>query len=278
MIKPCQSHFNSQTMSQHSIDIAWWQLGLFSLTLLIPFAINWHYKLKIGREAMVALLRMTLQLVLVGAYLAFLFEINSLWLNLLWLGVMLLVGCSAIIDKAKLPLKPLFFPVVIALVLALLPILALLSLVIIQPSPYYDAQYLIPIAGMLLGNSMTANIVCLQHFFTSFENRWPEYEGALALGATPKQASLNFVQSALQKALAPILATMATTGLVSLPGMMTGQILGGASPMVAIKYQLLIMMAIWVMMSISTSLCLLFLVHRCINRQGRVMISTQNDN
>ncbi|MFO6424114.1 ABC transporter permease [Motilimonas sp. KMU-193] len=260
-------------MSQHSIDIAWWQLGLFSLTLLIPFAINHYYRLQIGKEAIVALLRMTLQLVLIGAYLAFLFELNNLWLNLLWLGVMFLVGCSAIINKAKLPHKTVFVPVLSALAIALLPLLALLSIAIIQPTPYYDAQYLIPIAGMLLGNSMTANIVCLQHFFGAFEHRRSEYEGALALGATPQQACLGFVQSALQKALAPILATMATTGLVSLPGMMTGQILGGASPMVAIKYQLLIMVAIWVMMSISTSLCLAFLVRSCINRQGRLRVS-----
>ncbi|MDO6527021.1 ABC transporter permease [Motilimonas sp. 1_MG-2023] len=260
-------------MTQGSIDIAWWQLALFSLTLIIPFAINFRYQLEIGKDAMVGLLRMTVQLFLIGLYLQYLFTLNNLWVNLLWLLIMLLVGSSAIIKKAKLPVRPMLAPVLLGLLVGLLPLLALLSLVIIQPQPYYHAQYLIPLAGMLLGNSLTSNIVCLQHFFSAFKDRWDEYEGAIALGATSVQACHVFVQSSLQKALAPILATMATTGIVSLPGMMTGQILGGASPMVAIKYQLLIMIAIWVMMSVSITLCLFLVVRQKISPEGRLKVT-----
>ena len=258
---------------QNSVDITWWQLGLFSLTLLIPFFINYRYQLNIGKDAVIGLVRMTLQLCLIGWYLEYLFELNNLWVNLAWLSLMIFIGASAIINKAKLPKKKLFLPVISGLIVGTFPLVALLSIAIIQPEPYYHAQYLIPLAGMLLGNSLSANIISLQNFFSAFNDKWSEYEGALALGASRTQATFPFVRNAMQKALAPILATMATTGLVSLPGMMTGQILGGASPMIAIKYQLLIMIAIWVMMSISISLCLQLLVRQVITKEGKVLVN-----
>ncbi|MCG7563006.1 ABC transporter permease [Pseudoalteromonas sp. McH1-42] len=255
---------------QQVIDIQWWQLGLFSLTLLLPFTINALYQLKIGKEAVIGLIRMVVQLFLVGLYLEYLFTLNNLWINLVWLLVMLLVGSSAIISKARLPRRPLFLAVFTGLCAGLLPLLGFITVVVVQPTPYYHAQYLIPLAGMLLGNSLNANIVCLQHFFDAFKTRWSEYEAALSLGAPVRAATQPFVQNALQKALAPILATMATAGLVSLPGMMTGQILGGASPMVAIKYQVMIMIAVWAMMSVSITMCLFIAVRNVISPQGRL--------
>jgi putative ABC transport system permease protein len=258
---------------QNVIDISWFYLALFCASLLVPAALNRHFELGLGREALVSLLRMTLQLLLVGIYLEYLFDLNNVWVNLAWLIVMVLVASNAILNKSQLA-KRLLLPVVaIALCIGLIPLLATLCLLVVQPTPLYSAQYMIPLAGMLLGNSLSGNIIALQHFFTSLEERWSEYEAAISLGAHPKLATLPFLQAALQKAMAPIIATMATTGLVSLPGMMTGQILGGASPIVAIKYQLLIMIAIFVMMSISLSFCLKFTVARAITPNGKVLIT-----
>ncbi|MCG9787475.1 ABC transporter permease [Vibrio mediterranei] len=253
---------------QQVVDISWWQILLFSLTLLIPFAINSYYKINIGRDAIVGLVRMTVQLALVGLYLEYLFYLNSLVINLIWLAVMIVVGSNAIVSKAKLPKYPLMGFVSIGLVVGLFPIVGLLCIAIIQPEPFYSAQYVIPLAGMLLGNSLSGNIVALQNFFGSLESRWGEYEASVALGAPIPVATLPFIKVALQKSLAPILATMATTGLVSLPGMMTGQILGGASPLIAIKYQLVIMIAIFVMMTISITISLNLVVRRSFNEAG----------
>ncbi len=216
--------------------------------------------------------RMFVQLTLVGAYLEFVFSTNNLWLNLAWIAVMLGVGASAIVGKAKLPRKVLFMPVVSGLVIGLAPILFILCWLVVQPTPIYSAQYVIPLAGMLLGNSLSGNIVSLQNLYTAFDERNEEYQVAIALGAPPLFATLPFVRAAMQKAFAPILASMATTGLVTLPGMMTGQILGGASPMVAIKYQMMILIAIFVMMSISVTLTLQFSLRRSINESGRVVV------
>jgi putative ABC transport system permease protein len=254
------------------VDIPWLTLALFFSLLVIPLAISRVYQLRISKEILLSVGRMTLQLLLVGVYLEYLFTLNSLMINIVWIALMMLIGASAIISKARLPRKPLVMPIVIGLLLGLLPVLSIITLIIIQPTPLYNAQYLVPLAGMLLGNSISGNIVSLQSFFSALEERRGEYEAAISLGASKEYATLPFVREAIQRSLAPTLATMTTSGLVTLPGMMTGQILGGASPIVAIKYQIMIMVAIFVMLSISVTLSLRLTVRNCINNQGRILV------
>ncbi|CAH0540465.1 putative iron export permease protein FetB [Vibrio marisflavi CECT 7928] len=254
------------------IDITWWQLVLVATTLLIPIAISNQLKLMLNKDIMISVIRMSLQLILVGLYLEYLFRVNSFFVNAGWLLIMILVGSSSIIGKSQLPKAKLFLPVSLGLFVALLPMLALICTAVVRPLPFYSAQYVIPLAGMLLGNSLSGNIVALQNLFTSLEERKPEYEAAISLGASTSYATRPFIQAALQKSLAPILASMTTTGLVTLPGMMTGQILSGASPMLAIKYQLMIMIAIFVTMSVSITLSLKLTVLRTIHKGGKVTV------
>ncbi|AOT06903.1 ABC transporter permease [Pseudoalteromonas luteoviolacea] len=258
---------------QNVIDIHWWQLALFSLTLIIPYCISLHYQLGLLKETLISITRMTLQLILIGIYLELLFELNSIWINLAWMLVMVLVGASAIINKVQFPKRIVMLPVILSLVAGLIPLMAILIFGIIQPDPFYHARYMIPLAGMLLGNSISSNIICLQSYYSALQERWPEYQAALSLGASPSDATKPFVQDALNKALSPILATMATTGLVTIPGMMTGQILGGASPIVAIKYQLMIMLAIFVMMSMTITVSLWLVAKRSISVEGKPQVS-----
>jgi len=255
-----------------SIDISWWQLGSFSLLLLLPFAINHNLKLNVNRQTCWAIFRMTSQLFLVGIYLKYIFTLNNQLINVAWLAIMLLIGASSILSASKVNKKQLAIPVITGLVIGLFPILALLLFFILQPSPILSAQYLIPISGMLLGNSLSGNIIALQQFADAFIEKKELYQAALSLGATPEQASEDFRQKALQNALAPILASMTTTGLVTLPGMMTGQILAGADPMVAVKYQIMILIAIFAMMNISIVICLKLAVRLAINKAGLVSI------
>lgn len=258
------------------VDINWFELALFSLILLIPLTINKRYKLGIAKDTVISVVRMTVQLVLVGVYLEYLFKLNSLAVNLLWLAIMIVVGASSIVSKTNLPKKPLMWPLIVGLSCSLFPLLAAIAFGLVKPEPFYNAQYMIPLAGMLLGNSLSSNIVALQNLFTAFEQRKSEYEAAISLGASPKYASFPFLQEALRKSLAPILASMATTGLVTLPGMMTGQILGGASPMVAIKYQLIIMLAIFVMLSVSVAITLEMTLSCVQTKEGRIKVKFIN--
>jgi len=254
------------------IDIAWWQLALFSLTLCIPIGVSSFYRLGISKEIIISVARMILQLLLVGVYLEYLFKLNSLWVNLLWLLVMITIGASSIISKTHLPKDKLLIPIMSGLATGLFPMALVLCLGVVQHSPWYSAQYLIPLSGMLLGNSLSGNIVALQNLFSAFHERRSEYEAAISLGASPQYASKDFVRNALRKANAPILASMATIGLVTLPGMMTGQILGGTSPLIAIKYQMMIMIAIFVMMTISLTLSIHLTLRVTFTKEGRINI------
>jgi len=229
-------------------------------------------QLALARDTLIAIARMSVQLILVGIYLQWLFELNSLIVNILWLCMMLLIGASAIAKGAKFNRRRCYSVVLCGLVVGLLPLLCILLLALLQPTPTYHAQYLIPLAGMLLGNSLSGNIVALQHLFNALQDKRLAYEGALALGATPQQACADFVRGAMKQSLTPVLASMSTTGLVTLPGMMTGQILSGADPMVAIKYQLVIMVAIFVMLTVSIALTLTLTVRHTIDSSGKVRL------
>jgi putative ABC transport system permease protein len=110
---------------------------------------------------------------------------------------------------------------------------------------------------MTLGNCMRGNIVALDACYGRLRSQRRVYQGDLLLGATRFEALRPFTQEALRASLAPMIATMATLGIVSLPGMMTGQILGGSSPIVAIKYQIAIMVCIFVVMALSAMLNLI---------------------
>jgi len=257
---------------QSIIDISWWQLSSFLLILLIPIYINWHFKLGLSRDTALSVARMIAQLILVGFYLQYLFSINSILLNLLWLCLMMAIGASAIIKGAKLNYQRCYMPVLAGVACGLVPLLMILIFGLIAPTPYYSAQYLIPLAGMLLGNSLSGNIVALQHLFNGLEDKHLEYESYLALGASPVQATHEFVQRSMRQSLMPILASMSTTGLVTLPGMMTGQILSGVNPMIAIKYQLIIMLAIFVMLTVSISVSLILTVRNAIAKSGKILL------
>lgn len=96
--------------------------------------------------------------------------------------------------------------------------LAVICILVVKPDPFYSAQYMIPLAGMLLGNSLGGNIVTLQNFFTALSQRKDEYEAAISLGASVQFATLPFLREAIQKSLAPTLASMATNRVGNFTG------------------------------------------------------------
>jgi putative ABC transport system permease protein len=128
---------------------------------------------------------------------------------------------------------------------------------IVRYTPWYDPRYLIPLAGMIVGNSMNAASLAAERLASEMRERRDEIETALCLGATGRQASDTAVRSAFRAALMPTVNTMAAMGIVSLPGMMTGQILSGTEPVVAVRYQIAIMCAITGAVAITAYLILL---------------------
>lgn len=228
-----------------AIDISWFGMILMYLLLFLPAGLLFLFKVKLLKEVFISAIRMTLQLGLVGLYLGFIFEINNPWLNLAWVLVMITVANVTVLRTAGLKVRYFFTTVALGIILGTGSIAVFFILFVVQPEPFYDAAYVIPITGMILGNCLRANVISLERFYSSIKKREKEFNTYLMMGATLKEAITPYLREALKTAFAPTLSTMASIGLVSLPGMMTGQILGGSAPVVAIKYQIAIMISIF---------------------------------
>ena len=193
---------------------------------------------------LIAALRMGLQLFLVGYVLHLVFAFESAAPVLL---VLLLMGAMAVHTVAGRVKErmPHFYKVVgSAMLLGCGGGTIYFCVLVIGPDPWYNPRYLIPLAGMIIGNAMTGASLAAERLSEEIRSRRDEIETALCLGATARQASLPAVRSAFNAALIPSINAMAAMGIVFLPGMMTGQILSGVEPMIAVKYQIAIMCVI----------------------------------
>ncbi|TKJ39102.1 ABC transporter [candidate division LCP-89 bacterium B3_LCP] len=219
-------------------------IGSYAL-LIFPLSILLWYRIPIVSTAIIAVIRMSVQLLFVGFYLQVVFNLNNFLLNAAWLIAMVVVADVSVLRHCRLKMKRLIYPLFASILIGTaIPTLFFLGPILHRPQ-LLDAQYAIPIAGMILGNCLRADIIGIGGFYRSLRDNDKAFQHALAQGAKLQEACRPFMKDAFQAALAPFIATMATVGLVSLPGMMTGVILGGADPMTAIKYQIAIMIAIF---------------------------------
>lgn len=226
-------------------DIGAFNLAAAYLLAIPPLMIVLWLGAPLAGRIIAGLARMTLQLVLVGLYLEALFRWNNPWLTLLWIGVMIGVAESSILRGCSLKMRRFTLPLAAALAAGTLLPLGAFLLIILRTQPVLDARYAVPIGGMILGNCLRANIVGINHFFDALRRNEKTHLLALARGAGLAESLRPCFRGAIQAALTPTIAMMSTIGIVSLPGMMTGVMLGGADPLVAIKYQLAIMLAIF---------------------------------
>lgn len=237
-------------------DISWWNLAAAYLLLIIPYCVMRRYKMSLTKDMFVSIGRMTVQLFLVGLYLEFIFKLNSPLLNVAWLVTMFLITVITVLQRTSQNRRLYFTSIFGAVCLSILATDLFLLWGILRLDNLFEASYLIPISGMLIGNSLSDLVVSINLFFSSVEKQENTYRFALANGATRNEALSPFMRDAIRISLNRGLANTAVMGLVSLPGMMTGQILGGSSPQVAIKYQILIMITIFVSSTVSIFLSL----------------------
>jgi putative ABC transport system permease protein len=252
----------------NAVEIGWIDLLLGYGLLIIPLGIILWYRIPIFNQTVIAVLRMTVQLLFVGLYLQVVFKLNNPWLNAAWVLVMIVVADASIARGTELRLRKFARPLFVSLLLGTaVPLLFFVGLILRRPG-WLDAQYVIPIAGMILGNCLRADIIGLRTFYDSLCKREKVYLQMLAQGAKLSEAIRPFLRDAAQASLVPTVATMATIGLVSLPGMMTGVILGGANPMTAIKYQIAIMIAIFSATALTVTLAIWLTVKSCFTAYG----------
>jgi putative ABC transport system permease protein len=235
-----------------TLDIELPQMALLYGLCLLPGLLLWLIGLRLNRDIGISILRMSIQLALVGIYLKMLFDLNHPWLNGLWILIMLLVADLSILRRAGLKVRYFALATFTAIASSVLFSTAYLVILVIQPVHYYDARYIVPLAGMILGNCLQGNVIALERFYSALCKSENEYTTFLMLGATRWEAVRPYFRDAVKAAINPTIAGMATMGLVSLPGMMTGQILGGSEPWLAVKYQIAIMICIFTSTTIAS--------------------------
>lgn len=249
-------------------------LALAASLLIINGALSVWLKLGVTRSLVIAAVRMTVQLSLIGLVLRELFETSS---PLFTGGVALIMVAFAgyeITQRQERRLTGLWAYGLGAstMTVAALAVTVLALSTQLRPDPWYDPRYAIPILGMMLGNAMTGVSLGLNTFLTAItRERWA-IEGQLALGYPKGIAFRPVIRSALLSGLMPTINAMSATGLVALPGMMTGQILAGADPVQAVKYQLLVMFLISGATGIGTVLAIYGALHRVSDPRHRLRL------
>jgi len=243
-----------------AINIPTGALLLSFVLLLVPVASSLIFRLAIIKPLAVSFSRMIIQLLLIGIFLKYLFRWNNGVLNVSWLIVMIVFAVLTTAGTSGFKRAKILLPVFLSFTLSTLLIVLYINVVVVRIDRILDARYLIVLGGMLLGNALRGNIIGISTFYSNLKKDEKHYLYLLSLGASRFECILPYMRESLRTALKPTLATMATMGIVALPGMMTGQILAGASPFVAIKYQILIMTAIFVCTNMSILLTIFMTV------------------
>lgn len=223
-------------------------LGFVGLAAII----SRYQDLGLEKDLVIGVIRTIIQLTLIGYVLAYVFSSQQLIFIIIMITVMVSVAALNAAKRGK-GIARAFRIVLTGIGMSeLITLTMLLGFNIIPATP----QYIIPLSGMIIGNSMVAAGVTLNRLSSEFKLRQGEVELALSLGAPPKKAALPVIQAAVKAGMIPTIDSMKTVGLVQLPGMMTGQILAGADPVLAVRYQILVMF----MISGSTAIASLIVV------------------
>lgn len=230
----------AQAVSEPVIALSWADLARASALIIIAMAISAWQRLGLARGFAIGAVRAAVQLVAVGYVLAFLISARRWYLVLLALLVMLVAATITATDRQKRDRARLFVISGTAMLIGAGLTLAYVDAVVMRLRPWYDPQYLIPLFGMIIGNSMNAAALAAERLNGEMELRRSEVEAYLALGASPARAASEAVRRALVAAIMPTVNMLMVVGLVSLPGMMTGQIIAGSSPQTAVRYQIVV--------------------------------------
>ena len=255
---------------KETLDISILSLALGFLLLAIPISGFIYFKVRIIKETIISIIRMIIQLSLIAVYLEYIFEWNNAWINSIWVVAMVMVGAFTTIKRVGLNYKTYLIPFFIAGFTSIVILDAFFLGLVIKLNYVFDARYFIPISGMVIGNALNHNIVGVSNYFDRLSKEQDLYYFLLINGASRKKALEPFISSSVKKGLNPLIATMSVIGLISLPGMMTGQILGGSSPVVAIKYQILIMLAVFVGSTINLMICILLANRKIFDSYGTI--------
>jgi putative ABC transport system permease protein len=256
------------------IDLAWWQLALAALMVLALAGCTMAARLRVGRSIVIAAARTVIQLLLVGLVLEALFSAVRLqWVALMALAMLLIAGREVMArQKRRLTGGWAFGIGTLSMFLSSFSVTVLTLTVIVGPQPWYTPQYAIPLLGMMLGNTMTGVALSLDRLTDTAWRQRATIENRLMLGQPWQQAIGDIRREAMRSGMIPTINAMAAAGVVSLPGMMTGQILAGSPPALAVKYQILVMFTITVGTGLGTLMAVLAGSRRLFDERERLRL------
>lgn len=248
-------------MDKGIIDLSYLDLAVVYGLVLLVIGLARLRGVGQERDMLIASLRMVVQLLALGYVLHLVFAIRSPAPVLLILVIMAVFSVQAVAARVK-DRMPNFYRVVgVAIFIGCGGATFFFCSLVIGLTPWYDPRYLVPLAGMIIGNSMTGASLAAERLAAEMKDRREEIEALFCLGASSRQAASEAVRSAYRAALIPSINAMAAMGIVFIPGMMTGQILSGTDPIIAVKYQIAIMCVITGSVAV-TSLLILILGYR----------------
>jgi putative ABC transport system permease protein len=226
------------------IPISLWQLALAAALIVVNIALSVALRLGLARSLLVASARMTVQLLLIGLVLEWVFALDQPLPILAIALVMTTLASVAAVNRTRRRFAGVYWDSLVSILSASFLVTGFALVGIIRVQPWYDAQYLIPLLGMVLGNVLNGISLALDRFTEGVVNGRDRIELLLALGASRWEAAHDLIADALRVGMIPTINAMMVMGIVSLPGMMTGQILAGAAPVDAVRYQIVIMFMI----------------------------------
>lgn len=219
-----------------SNNISITSLAISSSLVLIALFFSYWQKLKLEKEVIISVIRAIVQLVIVGYILEYVFGFNSPIFTTILLLFMIF---NAAHNAAKRG-KSIQHGFLISFISISTGATVTLLVLVLSKTLAYQPQQIIPVSGMIIGNAMVAIGLCYKQLLSDFKNKREEVETKLSLGADILPSSMELIRDSIKTGMLPTIDSAKTLGIVSLPGMMTGLILAGASPIEAIKYQIMV--------------------------------------
>jgi len=229
-------------------------LGLFFI--IAAGCASLYHELKLERDLAIGVVRTVVQLFLLGYALHVLFALERVWLVLTVFGFMLFFAALTIRDRIQEKQISFFWPIFFSMVISYSLVSYFVTALVVGVEPWWKPQYFLPLGGMVIGNSMNAIAIALERLLGELKKRHHEVEMLLSLGADYHEASRDMFGNAMRAGMIPSINSMMAVGIVFIPGMMSGQIIAGADPLLAIRYQIVVM----VMLVGSTTIGTLFVL------------------
>lgn len=257
------------------ISISWTQLVIALGLVSFSAAASLYYHLKLERDLFVGVIRTFAQLLAMGYLLNILFGLDNAFLVLTVYVIMTVISVHIVYGRVKEKQVAYFAPTTLAVMISYSLITIIVTKVIIGADPWWSPQYFIPIGGMVAGNSMNALSLTLERFFSELRSKRDQVEMYLCHGADYKEATEEIFRTSLRAGMIPAINSMMSVGLVSIPGMMTGQILAGADPQEAVRYQIVVMLMIVGSTALASILVLLLVRKRCFTQAMTLVLTKQ---